>query len=431
MRPVVFDVTRLMTRFSRPTPNGIDRVDIGYAQHFLNAERGAQAALFGLGGVRAVQTSAAQAVVEAVARHWQEGGEPDADPVYRALLSALGGGVRHASTLPRAASQLSSRRAVVSSLGKLIGQGHLFGGGGLFPARSIASSVPQRAIYLNVSQFPLWIDGYFKWLDRRPDIVPVFFIHDLLPLEMPEFFPPAEGKRHARRLEVLARRARGIIVASEATKDCLLTYFASRTYTPPPILVVPLPADPVFSSASAPTDLPGKPYFVSIGTMEPRKNQLMLLHVWRELVSHLGEATPTLVLIGARGWDNENVLDLLTRCEAIRPYVLEVNGLSTPAMATIMRGAAAVLQPTLAEGFGLPVAEARASGVTTIVSDIPAFRTTDTGAVTRLDPLDGLAWFRAILAAQSVKSHAQVAGAPKASGWVLHLSHVDQFIDAL
>ncbi|WP_163778702.1 glycosyltransferase family 4 protein, partial [Proteus mirabilis] len=75
--------------------------------------------------------------------------------------------------------------------------------------------------------------------------------------------------------------------------------------------------------------VPDRPTFVACGTIEPRKNHLLLLHLWRALAERLGAATPRLVLVGRRGWEAENIVDMLERCPAIREHVVEVSGLST------------------------------------------------------------------------------------------------------
>ncbi|MDI9712574.1 hypothetical protein QM261_18810, partial [Acinetobacter baumannii] len=49
------------------------------------------------------------------------------------------------------------------------------------------------------------------------------------------------------------------------------------------------------------------PYFVMLGTIEPRKNHWFMLHIWRRLVEQMGETAPKLVVIGRRGWECENV----------------------------------------------------------------------------------------------------------------------------
>jgi glycosyltransferase involved in cell wall biosynthesis len=106
------------------------------------------------------------------------------------------------------------------------------------------------------------------------------------------------------------------------------------------------------------------------GTLEPRKNHLTILNVWRELLARLGQAAPRLILVGERGWENENILDLLERCRPLRGHVLEVAGLTTPAFKRLLKGARALLMPSFAEGYGLPVAEALAVGTPVLASDM-------------------------------------------------------------
>jgi glycosyltransferase involved in cell wall biosynthesis len=69
----------------------------------------------------------------------------------------------------------------------------------------------------------------------------------------------------------------------------------------------------------------GRPYFVCIGTIEPRKNHLLLLHLWRHLAETMpAESVPRLVIIGRRGWENEQVVDMLERCPTLKRYVEEL-----------------------------------------------------------------------------------------------------------
>src|SRR5581483_8051415 len=130
----------------------------------------------------------------------------------------------------------------------------------------------------------------------------------------------------------------------------------------------------------------GAPYFVCVGTIEPRKNHLLLLNVWRRLAERLGAAAPRLVLVGQRGWENEQVIDMIERSPAVRGLVEERNDLSDAAMAKLLAGA---LAPSFGEGYGLPLVEALALGVPALASDIPAFREVAGGVAELLDPLDG------------------------------------------
>ena len=216
-RDILFDFSRLLTRFSRTAPNGIDRVDLGYAQHMLTSQRAGLGVLASLTAPRAIDTGAARGAVAAIAAHWREAGFYADDPEYHRLLAWFTRG--DASDIANAPS--SANRRLLNSLLSLAGNCPIFGRQGLFPGHNLIRRAPPVSIYLNISQFPLWIDGYFRWLHKRPDIRPIFFIHDLLPIRYPEYFPVGEAARHASRLSVLARRAAGIVVSCEAAQKAL------------------------------------------------------------------------------------------------------------------------------------------------------------------------------------------------------------------
>ena len=142
-------------------------------------------------------------------------------------------------------------------------------------------------------------------------------------------------------------------------------------------------------------------------TLEPRKNHLLILAVWRALVARLGPEAPKLLLVGTRGWHYDPIIDLVERSPALRSHVMEVSGLSTPGIKRLLDNARALLMPTFGEGYGLPVHEALAAGTPVIASDIPVFRWLTSPILTRLSPLDGEAWLETI---------ADLSRTPRASG---------------
>jgi glycosyltransferase involved in cell wall biosynthesis len=241
------------------------------------------------------------------------------------------------------------------------------------------------------------VDALFRWLDQSRNVDGVFFVHDLLPIETPEYFRPVERPWHLRRLRTLARFGRGAIVSTSIAQQSLIRQLTAMGRPDMPVLVAPLPADPVFAAADGPAAGVGRhPYFVMCGTIEPRKNHLLVLHVWRDLVAEFGDATPKLLLIGERGWENEHVVDLLDRCPALQGHVIRASGLRTPGLKRPLLGARALLMPSFAEGYGLPIVEAIAAGVPVIASDIPVFREIGGGRLMAIDPTDGPAWRDAI-----------------------------------
>jgi glycosyltransferase involved in cell wall biosynthesis len=170
---------------------------------------------------------------------------------------------------------------------------------------------------------------------------------------------------------------------------------------PVPVEVIPIGVDEgVLKHASYELSpfAPARPYFVMLGTIEPRKNHALLLQIWRNYAETLPTGSiPELVLIGRRGWENESIFRMLDRCESVRPHLREMNGVADDELWPLLRGARAMLFPSFVEGWGMPMVEALALGVPVIGSDIPPFREAGQGIPDLLSPLDGHGWSERIL----------------------------------
>jgi glycosyltransferase involved in cell wall biosynthesis len=398
-REIVLDICHLSLGFWRETPAGVDRVDASFAAHFLSADDpNRKALLFTPLGPRAIPIADARRIFEGVQIHWGETKRSEEDRAFCRVRDAL-------MALPPSQPRRSQNAAIIYRFGKVLRVGAKaailhFGAWGRIAA------IGTNAVYLNVSQYPLSSPSYFRWLQERPDVKPVFMIHDLLPIQYPEFFHPASVKRHARRLSVFAKIAAGAIVSTPTVADALLAYLKRLGRKTLPLLIQALPASPTFHRPREHDEgLAARPYFIICGTIEPRKNHLLLLNLWRELARLSGFATPKLIVAGARGWENENIVDMLERCPAIRDHVIEASGLSTPSLKRLIDNARAVLMPSFAEGYGLPVAEALAAGTPVLASDLPSLRAIGGSAVTWLDPVDGLGWLAAIRRLSEAPAH--------------------------
>jgi glycosyltransferase involved in cell wall biosynthesis len=398
-REIVFDICHLSLGFWRETPAGVDRVDASFAAHFLSADDpNRKALLFTPLGPRAIPVANARRIFEGVQIHWGETKRSDEDRAFCRARDALMG-------LPPSQPRRPQNAAIFYRFGKAFRIGAkaaLLHSG----AWGRITAIGANAVYLNVSQYPLSIPSYFRWLQERPDVKPVFMIHDLLPIEYPEFFHPDSVKRHARRLSVFAKIAAAAIVSTPAVADALLAHLRGLGRKTLPLLIQALPVSPTFHRPREHDEgLAAQPYFVICGTIEPRKNHLLILNLWRELARLYGPATPKLIVAGARGWENENIVDMLERCPAIRNHVIEAAGLSTPSLKRLIDNARAVLMPSFAEGYGLPVAEALTAGTPVLASNLPSLRAMDGSAITWLEPVDGLGWLAAIRRLSEAPAH--------------------------
>jgi hypothetical protein len=90
-----------------------------------------------------------------------------------------------------------------------------------------------------------------------------------------------------------------------------------------------------YSDADEPS---GQPYFMLISIIEPCKNHFLVLNIRRELAADARVAVPRLILVGAGGWEHEQVADMLDRCEAIRAYVFHAARLSSAGIPSGIEG---------------------------------------------------------------------------------------------
>ncbi|WP_050928953.1 glycosyltransferase family 4 protein [Aestuariivita boseongensis] len=242
--------------------------------------------------------------------------------------------------------------------------------------RLLRTHLPTGAQYLNV--------GHSNLTDRtlwavRHDLKAriIVLIHDAIPLDYPQYQRPGTPEAFRARLKRVRHFADQIIYNSAHTQE-RAEHHMCQWGDPPPGVVAPLgvevpPPDP----AGLPGDIDlTQPYFVTVGTIEPRKNHALLLDAWEVLTNELpADQVPRLYICGSRGWKNEAVfarLDALSRDGPVR----ELPGLPDAALSALVQNARAMVFPSEAEGYGLPPIEAATLGTPVICLDLPVYRET-------------------------------------------------------
>ncbi|MEP7300661.1 MAG: glycosyltransferase family 1 protein [Caldimonas sp.] len=282
------------------------------------------------------------------------------------------------------------------------------------------------------------IERVVRWHRVRP----VFMLHDLIPITHPQFCRPGEAERHELRVRNMLRLGAGIVLNSQSTLGELSRFAQGHGLRVPPTLVAPLAPALLRGAAvdSAPelarpaSDLlPAQPYFVALGTVEPRKNHAILLQVWQQLVAIRGERAPHLVIVGQRGWQSEHVEGLLERGEGFGGRVTALRDCSDERLGELLDGACALLFPSFVEGYGLPVVEALAAGTPVIASRLPVLREIAGDVPDYLDPHDSAAWLARVQDYAGADSPARAAQRVRMDGfapatWQEHFERVDRFV---
>ena len=292
--------------------------------------------------------------------------------------------------------------------------------------RRALRDTPRRAVYLVVSHQSLDRPRPIARLKGATGARLVCLIHDVIPLAVPHLTRPCQTARHRKRIATVAALGDAVIANSAATRIALNAHLPDRNI---PVAAAPLGIDlpPVIARTHD-----DAPYFVCIGTLEARKNHILLLDVWQHLAADRTRVVPRLLLIGQRGFGGERIID---RLGALREIVIERPDVPDKTLAALLRGARALLFPSLAEGFGLPVAEALSLGVPVLCSDLPALRESGAGVPDYLDPHDTAAWHQAIVdfIADSPRRQAQLERLEgwRPPLWSEHFAIVDRLMASL
>jgi len=204
---IALGLSRLLSRAGRGTPTGIDRVELAYAEHLIaNGNSACFTALSASGRLGLLQRQAAEEFVAAIGAAWRGG----LDPVQQNRR------VRRIARQAQIALLAGRQKALIAEL--RTGQA--------------------RPVYLLVSHHHLEKRRLIARLKERSRALFICLVHDLIPIEFPEYAKPGQAANHLSRIETAAQFADALIVNSAVTRDALQPHL-DRAARVPPVLVAP------------------------------------------------------------------------------------------------------------------------------------------------------------------------------------------------
>ncbi len=208
-------------------------------------------------------------------------------------------------------------------------------------------------------------------------------IHDLLCESHPQFFSRSFVLQTKITFRLSARLANALFTVSDYSRRELIERYGIRpdrvTVTYNGVDTARFKPGPEGRAEVEQLGLVPGQYILTVGRLEPRKNQGALVRAWRQL----GPQAPQLVVVGQRDFSFDDV----ERAQAEGPRkALLLESVSDVQLAAVIRHAQLFVYPAFAEGFGMPVIEAMASGVPVVTSGGTALTEVAGDAAIVIDP---------------------------------------------
>ncbi|GLS86174.1 glycosyl transferase [Cypionkella aquatica] len=353
----LLDLTRLMSRLGKGPMTGVDRVEYAYLGQFLQMDT----LCMGL-----ARTALGFLLLDRAAMASLHAGSLDIGQ------NDLIGRLAWRRDPARGRAEAALRRLAIARCSKR----------GL--TRMLRRHLPQGTSYFSTGHANL--DSRSLSQIRAAGLRIAVLVHDTIPLDHPEFARPDTVEPFRRKMQAVANHADLVIHTTRSARTQTEAQLANLGRVPAGLtanLGVPV-AQPIATSR------PAKPYFVTLGTIEPRKNHALLLDLWAQMPN-----PPGLLIIGGRGWSN---VEVFARLDALPPDspIQHRAGLPDGEVAFLLQGAQALLFPSYAEGFGIPAVEAAALGTPVICSDLAVFQELLGEFAVYLDVTDSYSWMETI-----------------------------------
>jgi glycosyltransferase involved in cell wall biosynthesis len=220
-------------------------------------------------------------------------------------------------------------------------------------------------------------DFSVPYLPVRPSVLT---LHDLSPWMDPGWHIESDRVRNRTPMLLRLGLATMVITPSQAVRRQAMERFHLQDDR---VVAVPLAAASIFRPVSTPRE--GAPYFLYVGTLEPRKNVQMLIEVWREVRQ---QYPVDLILAGRRREDFPEI--------ASEPGLHLLGLTSEDELPKLYSDAVACVYPSYYEGFGLPVLEAMQCGAAVIASRDAAISEVAGDAALLVEVGDERGWVEAL-----------------------------------
>lgn len=214
---------------------------------------------------------------------------------------------------------------------------------------------------------------------RKQGVRIVLLVHDLIPLEFPQFVHPMSARGFQRWLDATVPHVDGIVTVSQTVRDAVRSYIDRRfgddglATSRIESLAMGVKLDESVAGGDVRQVVrTAEGAYLTVSTLEPRKNHALVLDAFERVWQRFPKTR--LCIVGQEGWLVDDLVARIRTHPKLGRELLWFEDLTDTELAWLYRHGKALVFPSLAEGYGLPIAEALLNGLTVLASDTPIHR---------------------------------------------------------
>lgn len=236
-----------------------------------------------------------------------------------------------------------------------------------------------------------WPDHHARMMSlSETGVRVVTLFHDIIPMILPYSYGPGFSEVYEKWFREALSASDMAFSNSENTRKDVVSYAASHGLKCPEVHFVRL-GDEVPSSAEAPSgnivQQTRVPYILSVGTLEYRKNHILLLNAYRYMLDVQKYEPPRLLIVGKKGWLDHDVRYQVENDPRLSGRISIIQGVSDADLQHLYQNSMFTVYPSFYEGWGLPVAESLCFGKPCIASGTSSMVEIAPGLVRHAHPL--------------------------------------------
>lgn len=221
-------------------------------------------------------------------------------------------------------------------------------------------------------------------------------LYDLIPIEYPQFYDEGFPEQYQHYLDRVLAISDHLFVISQATGRDLEAYCSAHGVTQPQTEVIYLGDGAVSATSSVrPAALPDGDFVLAVSTFEPRKNHQVLY----DAVKHAqltGIVIPRIVVVGSPGWLTQELQFVVRNDPETQDAFIWLSRTTDQELAWLYQHTLFTVYPSIAEGWGLPIAESMHFGKFCITCGVSSMPEVAGKLAEYLSPYDPAAWAETI-----------------------------------